>query len=158
MVEDLLPICAAQAHRWAESKVDGNFWRPHFHVWPGSIASGKHRHGRWDLVLPFRSRIKTAIDGMVFTDFPVTTKSHLQIPRSKHLWLPSLTTKASSIRNLFLQVKPLMLHFSRQFWTDCKSVSGRFGQSYTGLENGCCSIIMTLHTVWSVCINSWLRR
>ena len=29
--------------KWMET-----FWRLHFHVWPGSIASAKHRHGRWD--------------------------------------------------------------------------------------------------------------
>ena len=58
-------------------------------------------------------------------------------------------------RNLFLQVKPLMPHFTRQFWTDCYSVSGRYGQSCTGLENGCCSTIMPLHTVSA---NFWLRR
>ena len=79
-------------------------------------------------------------------------------PRSKHCWSPSSTTMASSMRNLFLQVKPLMLHFTRQFWTDCYSRSGEFGQSWTGLENGCCSMIMTLHTVRSVCTNSCLRR
>ena len=53
------PICAAKAHRRAESKTDGNFWRLHIYVWLGSIASGSHRHGRWDLVLPVRSGIKT---------------------------------------------------------------------------------------------------
>ena len=109
--EDLLLICAAQAHRWAESKTDGNFWRLHFHVWPGSIASGKYRHGKWDLVLPVRTGIKTAIDDVVFTDFAATCKN----PRSKQCWSPSSTTKASSIRNSFLQVKMLMRHFIRQF-------------------------------------------
>ena len=79
-------------------------------------------------------------------------------PKPKHCWSPSSTTKASSIRNLFLQVKPLMSQFTRQFWNDCYSVSGGFGQSCTGLENGCCSAIMPLHTVRSVCANSWLRR
>ena len=63
----------------AENKTDGNFWRPHVHVWLGSIASGKHRHGRWDLVLPVRSGIKTAIDGVVFTDFPAIKKSSSKI-------------------------------------------------------------------------------
>ena len=79
-------------------------------------------------------------------------------PRSKHGSLPSSTTKALSIRNLFLQVKPLMPNFTREFWTDCYSVYGGFGQSCTGQENGCCSTIMSLHTVWSVCANSWLRE
>ena len=40
----------------------------------------------------------------------------------------------------------LMPHFTRQFWTDCYNVSGGFGHSFTGLENGCCSTIMPLHT------------
>ena len=40
------PDSAAQAHRRAGSKTDGNFWSLHFHVWPGSIASGKYRHER----------------------------------------------------------------------------------------------------------------
>ena len=71
---DLLPTCAAQAQRRLESKTDGNFWRLHFHVWPGSISSGKHRYGIWDLVLQVRSGIKTAIDGVVFTDFFRTRK------------------------------------------------------------------------------------
>ena len=31
-------------------------------------------HERWDLVLPLRSEIKTAIDVVVFTDFPATNK------------------------------------------------------------------------------------
>ena len=44
------------------------------------------------------------------------------------------------------------------FWTGCYSVSGGFGQSCTGLENGCCSTIMSLRTVQSVCASSWLRR
>ena len=74
-----------------------------------------------------------------------------KIPRSKHCWLPSSTAKASSIRNLFLQVNPLMPHFTRQFWTNCYSISGGFSQSCIGLENGWCSTIMPLHTVWSVC-------
>ena len=38
---------------------------------------------------------------------------------------------------------------------DCYSVSGL---SCTGLENGCWSTIIPLHTVRSVCANSWLRR
>ena len=38
-----------------------------------------------------------------------------------------------------------MPHFTRQFWTDCYSVSGEFGQSCTILENGCCSAIMPMH-------------
>ena len=59
---------------------------------------------------------------------------------------------------MFLQVKPLMLHFTRQFWTDYCSVFSRFAQSCTWLENGWCSKIMPLHTVWSVCTNSWLRN
>ena len=63
---------------------------------------------------------------------------------------------ASSIRNLFLQVKQLMLRFTRQ--TYCYSVSGGFGQSCTGLEKGCSFTIMPLHTMKSVCANSWLRR
>ena len=79
-------------------------------------------------------------------------------PRSKHCWLPSSTTKISSIRNLFLQVKPSILHFTMQFWTDCYSVSGGFGQSYTRLENRCYSTIIPLHTVRSMCANSWCRR
>ena len=68
-------ICAVQSHRRAEIKTDGNIWRLHFHVWPGSIGSGKHRHGRWDLVLPVRSEMKAAIDGVVITDFPATKKT-----------------------------------------------------------------------------------
>ena len=79
-------------------------------------------------------------------------------PRSKHRWLSSSTTKASSIRNSFLQIKPLMPHFTRKFWTDCYSVSGGFSQGCTGLENWCFSTIMSLHTVRSVSANSWLRR
>ena len=135
---------------------------------PRSIASGKHHHdqdpllhhhGRWDLVLPVRSGIKTAIDGVVFTDFPTTKKvAVLKNLRWKHCWSPPSTKKVSSMKNLFLQVKPLTPHFTRQFWTDCYSISGRFGQCCTGLENGCCSMIMPLNTVWSVCANSWLRR
>ena len=79
-------------------------------------------------------------------------------PMTKHCWSSSSTTKASSIKNLFLQVKPLIPHFTMQFWTDCYEVSGGFGQSCTGLENGCCSTIMSLHRVRSVCANFWLWR
>ena len=42
-------------------------------------------------------------------------KKSLQKSKVKHCSSPSLTPKASSIRNLVLQVKPLMLHFTRQF-------------------------------------------
>ena len=117
-----------------KAKRRGNFWRLDFHVWTGSNSSGKHRHGRWDLVLSVRSGIKTAIDGVVFAVF---LASRLQKSKIKTLLIAFSTTKASSRRNLFLQVKPLMLHFTRPFWTDCYSVFGRFGQSCTGLENGC---------------------
>ena len=79
-------------------------------------------------------------------------------PRSKHCWSPSSATKSSSIKNLFLPIKPLVMsHFTRQFWTDCYSVSGGFGRSCAGLENGCCSTIMNLHTLRSVCVDAWLR-
>ena len=44
-----------------------------------SIVSRKHRHGRWDLVLLVPSRIKTTIDGVVFTDFPATKESSAKI-------------------------------------------------------------------------------
>ena len=79
-------------------------------------------------------------------------------PRSKHCWSPSSRRKASSIRNLFLQAKLLMPNITRQFWTDCYSESGGFGRTFTWLENGFCSTIMPMHTVWSACANSWLRR
>ena len=89
---------------------------------------------------------------------PQDQKESSANPRPKHCWSPSSTTKASSIKNLFLRVKALVIpHFTRQFWTDCYSVSGGFGQSCTGLENGCCSTIMSLHTLRSVCINACLR-
>ena len=78
-------------------------------------------------------------------------------PRPEHCWSPSSTTK-TFIRNLFLQVKPSRPHFTRQFWTDCSSVFGGFGQSCTRLENRCYSTIKPLHTERSVCANSWLRR
>ena len=73
---------------------------------------------------------------------PRPKESSLQESKVRTLWSPSLTTKASSIRNFFLQVKPLTTHFTRQFWTECYSVSGVFGQSFTGLENRCCFTIM----------------
>ena len=156
---NLLPICAAQTHRRAESKTDWNFWKLRFNVWPETIASGKHRHGRRDLVLSVRSGIKTAGDGVMFTNFLVTKKRVVcKNPILKHCWSPSSTTKASSIRNLLLQDIPSMLHFTRQFWTNFYCVSGGFDQSCTGLENECCSTIMPLHTVRSMCANSWLRR
>ena len=75
-----------------------------------------------------------------------------------HCWSPSSTIKASSIRNLFLLVKILMPNFTRQVWTDFYSVSNGFVQSCIGLENVCCSTIIPLHIVRSVCTNSWLRR
>ena len=179
----IVPICAAQVHRRTGSKTDGHFWRLHFHVWPGSTASGKRRHGRWDLVLPVRPGIKTAIDGLVFTDFPATKKELtaknqgrntvdglLRQQRHRPQWFFPCRSNHYTVDSLlrqqrhhpqwifFLQVKPLMPYFTRQFWTDCYSVSGGFGQIYTRLENACCSTIMPLHTVRPVYANSWLRR
>ena len=74
--------------------------------------------------------------------------------RSKHYWSSSLTAKASSIRNLFLQIKSLS-HFTRQFWTDCYSVSGGFDWTCTELENGRCTTIMPLHTI---CVYPFLAQ
>ena len=45
--------------------------------------------------------------------FPLPKKVICKNPRSKHCWSPFSTTKASSIRNLFLQIAPLMPHFTR---------------------------------------------
>ena len=103
-----------------------NAWKPLETSFPGSIACGKHRHGRWDLVLPVWSRIKTAISDMVFTDFPTTKKKSSAKIQGQN--------------------------------TDCYNVSSGLGQSCTGLENGCCSTIMPLHTVWYVCANFRPRR
>ena len=65
-------------------------------MWPGSIASGKHRHGRWDPVLPVRSGIKTAIDGVVFTKFLATKKkSHLQNSKVKILLIAFFDKKGN---------------------------------------------------------------
>ena len=92
------------------SKTDANFWKLHFHVWPGSTASGKHRHGRWGLVLPVRSgKGWRGVHRFLRDQKRVVCKN----PSPKHRWSSSSTTMASSIRNLFLQAKPSIPHFTR---------------------------------------------
>ena len=88
---------------------------------------------------------------------PRPKKSRLQNSKVKTLLSALYDSKTSSIGNLFLQVKPLMHHFTRQFWTNCFSVSGGFGQSCTGLENGCCSTIMP-HAYSAIRVRQFLAQ
>ena len=85
-------------------------------------------------------------------------KSRLQKFRFKTLLIAFFNNKGIIHKDFFLQENPLLPHYTRQFWTYCYSVSGGFGQSCTGLENGCCSTIMPLYTVRFVCAKFWLRR
>jgi len=77
-------------------------------------------------------------------------------PRSRKCWSPSLTAMASSIRNLFLRVKPWIPRSTRKLWNDCYDASTVFGQSCTEVDSGCCCMITRLRTVRSVSTNSWL--
>ena len=70
-------------------------------MWLGSIASGKHHHGRWELVLPVWSGIKTAIDVVVFTNFPMTKKGYLQKSNVKTLLIAFFDNKGI-IHNEFM--------------------------------------------------------
>ena len=158
VAEDLLPICIAQANRRAESKTDGNFWRFHFHVWVGSNFSGKHRHRKWDLVLPVRSGTKTAIDGVVLTDFPATKKTVVWKIQVKTLLIAFFDNKGIIHKEFVPAGQIINAAFYQAVLNDCNSISGGLGQSYRRLENGCCSTIMSLHTVRSLCANSWFRR
>ena len=121
----------------AESKTDGNFWRLHFYVWSGSIASGKHRHGRWDLVLQFDPESKRQSMAWCSPNSPRPKKNCLQKSKVNKGIIHKEFVPAGQIINAA---------FIWQFWTDCYCVSGEFGQSCTGLENGCCSTILPLHS------------
>ena len=80
-------------------------------------------------------------------------------PRPKKNCLQKSKVNKGIIHKEFVPAgKTINAAFIRQFWTDCYSVSGEFGQSCTGLENGCCSTIMPLHTVQSVCTNFLLQK
>ena len=89
-----------------------NGWRLHFHVWLGypllleNIAMGDET---WCYQFDLESKWQSMAWYSPTSPWP--KESHLQ--KSKHCWLPSSKTKASSIRNLFLKVKPLMPHFIR---------------------------------------------
>jgi len=97
-----------------------------YHERPVSILSANHRHRGWDLVLPVRSGIQAAIDGMESTVFPATQKeSPAKSPKSRQCWSHSSTAMASSIRNSFLRVKPWIPHSTKKFWNGCYNASNR---------------------------------
>ena len=90
--------------------------------------------------------------------FPRPKKSRLQKSKVKKLLIAFFNNKGIIHKEFVPADHSINAAFYQAVWTDCYSVSGGFGQSCTGLENECCSMVMPQHTVRSVRANFWLRR
>ena len=122
------------------------------------IASGKHRHGRWDLVLPVRSGMKTTIDGVVFNNIPVTKKNRLQKSKTKTLLMAFFDNKGIIHKEFVPSGQTINVAFYQAVLNRLLQSIRRVWPELHRTGNGCCSTIMSLHTLRSVCANSCLRR
>ena len=131
---DLISLCDQNPCFW---KISSREMRP------GATSSTRNQNGnRWRGVQQL-SRFQ---------------KKSLQKSKVKTLLITFLDNKGIIHKEFLPAGQTINATFYQAVLNICYSVSGGFGQSCIGLENGCSSTIISLHTVGSVCADSWLRR